>query len=184
MDDRSPNMLRPTLIAGALFGALSAVPFLSLLNCACCALLWGCGLLAARLYSGACRGQGVAFRPATGAVVGLIAGAFYALAQTVTDAVFKAALGDPTARWLVGVVEALPNVPDDRREMMLAALREAAEPKVTAASLLMGFFLTVLLAAVFSTLGGLIGGAVFKVQAEPGADPAGRAGGPGGPPVV
>ena len=183
MDDRSPNMLRPTLIAGALFGALSAVPFLSLVNCACCALVWGCGLFAAWLYSDACRGQGVAFRPATGAVVGLIAGAFYALAQTVTDAVFKIAVGDPAARWLIGVVEALPNVPDDRRDMMLDALRQAAEAKVTVPALLMGFFLAVLLAAVFSTLGGLIGGALFKVQPGPAATGDGTTGGPP-PPIV
>jgi len=164
MDERSPDLLRPTLTAGILFGALASVPFLNLLNCACCALVLGCGFFASWLYAGECRRQLLGFRPGTGAVVGLVSGAFYAVTESVLETGIHLAIGDPTARAMLRLVESLPSLPAENRDMLEQALRQASEATPTFASFVLGFFMTVLIAAVFSTLGGLIGGAVFRTS--------------------
>jgi hypothetical protein len=172
MDERSPDLFRPTLTAGILFGALASVPFLNLINCACCALVLGCGFFASWLYAGECRRQTLGFRPGTGAVVGLVAGAFYAVTESLLETAIHLAIGDPTARAMLRLVESLPSLPAENRDMLEQALRQASEATPTIASFVLGFFMMVLIAAVFSTLGGLIGGAVFRVSppAPPTAD--------------
>ena len=172
MDDRSPDMLRSTLISGLLFGAVAGIPFVSLLSCAtCCGLVWGCGLFAAWLYSRSCRAAGVEFRPSTGTVVGLVAGAFHALGQTIVDAVFKLAFGDVAGRAALRWMEAQPGsgagaLPPGAaafQDWAKEAVRRGLEEPISFVSIVFGFLFAVLVAAVFSTLGGLIGGALFRV---------------------
>lgn len=184
MDDRSPDLLRPTLIAGVVFGVLASIPFVNLLNCLCCALVLGCGFFAAKLYAGDCRERGHEFRPGSGAMVGLVAGAFYAMTRSLVDTVLRLLIGDPTAKWMLELVRNLPNLPAETRDAM-EELRQAAESTPTVSNFIVEFFLWVLVAAIFSTVGGLIGGAVFRV-APPAATPPAQSPftppGPGGDP--
>jgi hypothetical protein len=161
MDERSPELLRPTLTAGILFGAVASVPFLNLINCACCALVIGCGFFASWLYAGECRRQSLGFRPGTGAMVGLVAGAFYALTESVLTAVAQLTIGDPTARYVIPMVRNLRGLPSELRDALDQA-QQASGATPTLVSFVLGFFMTVLIAAVFSTLGGVIGGTVFR----------------------
>jgi hypothetical protein len=163
MDERSPDLLRPTLTAGILFGALASVPFLSLINCACCALVLGCGFFASWLYSGECRRQTLGFRPGAGAMVGLVSGAFYAVTESVLGTGIRLAVGDPTSRAILPRLRNLPDLPAELRDALEQA-QQASEATPTFASFVLAFFMTVLIAAAFSTLGGLIGGAVFRVS--------------------
>jgi hypothetical protein len=164
MNDKSPDLLRPTLTAGIAFGAVASVPFLSLLNCFCCALVVGCGFFASWLYAGECRRHLVGFRAGTGAMVGLIAGAFYAMTESVLETLIRLTIGDPTARVALSALQSLPNLPAENRDMLEQALRQASEASPTVASFVLGFFMMVLIAAVFSTIGGLIGASVFRVS--------------------
>ncbi|HKQ60939.1 MAG TPA: hypothetical protein VJS92_06590 [Candidatus Polarisedimenticolaceae bacterium] len=165
MNDRSPSMLKSTLIGGSVFGVLSAVPILGLLNCACCALVLGAGFFAAYLYSNQCKGAGAAFRPADGAIVGLVAALFHALAWTVVHLLFRAIVGAEDPADAMSQMDQF-NIPEESREMA----RKVAELMVSGVGQVLLFFVWLLLGAIFSTLGGLIGGAVFKV--EPPAPPA------------
>jgi hypothetical protein len=162
MNDRSPDMLKPTLIAGVVFGAVAALPFFGILNCACCALIVGAGFFAAYLYSGDCRRQGAEFRAGTGAVVGLIAGAFYAMMTTLVGAVVQITVGDFVTKAILEWLQKLPNMPSESSDAIQRALEGSRN--LTPLALLLGFFLNLLLGAIFSTVGGLIGGAVFKVE--------------------
>jgi len=164
MNHKSPDLLRPTLTAGVVFGAVASVPFLSLLNCFCCALVVGCGFFASWLYAGECRRGLVGFSPGSGAMVGLVAGAFYAMTQSVLETLIRLVIGDPTARVALSLLEKIPNLPADNRDMLEQALRQASEAAPSVASFVLGFFMMVLVAAVFSTVGGLIGAAVFRVS--------------------
>jgi len=167
MDKRSPDLLKPTLIAGLLFGFLGGVPFLNVINCACCALIIAAGFLASYLYSNECRKAGAEFRPGTGAIVGLVAGGFYALMTTLVGTVASLAMGDFVAARLVDFFKHLPNMPAETVEQLDRMAEQAGTFSVS--SLILSFFGNVLLGAIFSTVGGLIGGAVFKV--EPPAPP-------------
>ena len=70
MDDRSPSMLKPTLIGGGVAGAVASLPLVGALNCLCCSLIIAGGFLAAFLYSKECRAQGVEFGARNAWVVG------------------------------------------------------------------------------------------------------------------
>jgi hypothetical protein len=50
MNGASANYFKPSLIAGAAFGAASGIPLLNCANLACCALAIGGGFLATYLY--------------------------------------------------------------------------------------------------------------------------------------
>lgn len=169
MDNRSPEMLKPTLIAGVVFGAVGALPFFNLINCACCALVVGCGFFAAYLYSAECRRQGAEFRPGMGALVGLIAGAFYAMAETLVSAVVQLTIGDIATRMVLEMMQNLPNIPPEASDQLEKFIEQSGT--FTAFTLVMGFFMTLLLGAIFSTVGGLIGGAVFRVAPRSTAPP-------------
>jgi hypothetical protein len=162
MDKRSPDLLKPTLIAGLLFGFLGGVPFVNFINCACCALIIAAGFLASYLYSKECRKVGAEFRPGTGALVGLVAGAFYALMTTLVGTVASLAMGDFVATHLVDFFKQLPNMPADTVEQLDRMAEQAGTFSV--GGLIVSFFGNVLFGAIFATVGGLIGGAVFKVE--------------------
>lgn len=171
MNERSPDMLKPTLLAGALFGTLAALPVIGLLNCACCALILSCGFFGSYLYSRECRRQGAEMRAGNGAIVGLIAGAFYSMVYTLVSAIIQIATGgDFVTRAILEWIKQLPNLPPDTASMVDQALADAG--KFGIGRLIMGFLFTILVAAVFSTIGGLIGGAVFKVGPRPPEPPA------------
>jgi len=180
MSDRSPEMLKPTLIAGACFGTLGALPVVNLLNCACCALIISCGVFASYLFSRQCRVQGTEFRPGSGALVGLVAGLFYAMVHTLVAEVVRLLIGERIAQAVVEWVQSMPSIPVETRETIGRLLERSGA--WTVLSLVAGFVVTLVLAAIFSTAGGLIGGALFRVavaRAEIPREASG--GGPEGP---
>jgi hypothetical protein len=170
MSDGSPSMLRSTLLAGVAVGVIAGLPYVDVFNCCTgCSLVVLGGFLASMLYSRECRAASHPFRPANGAVVGLIAGAFYAVTVTVTSSVMTLAIGQPGAEWLLGalieVMQSNPDVPAESLEQLETAREEIG--KIDAWKVVTGFLTAVLVGAAFSTIGGLIGGAMFKVEQTP-----------------
>jgi hypothetical protein len=153
-------MLKPTLIGGLVFGVIGGLPLISALNCACCSLVVGGGFLASYLYSKECRREGVGFRPAGGALVGLVAGLFYAIAQTLIDGIVKRIM-PVDIQQLADMMEQY-GMPPESVDMAMKFMEGAG----TFTGMIISFFVVLLLAAIFSTIGGLIGGAVFKVVPE------------------
>lgn len=176
MDSRAPSMLKATLIGGALFGFLGGLPFIGALNCACCALFVAGGFLASYLQSKECSAAGVEFKPGSGAVVGLVSGLFYAIASTIVSGIVGLFFR-PDPEQMIEMFEQF-GMPSDSIDMA-AKFMEGSTGLI---GVLIGFFFTLLIAAVFSTIGGLIGGAVFKVEPPP-APPAAQSPPPEPPPV-
>ena len=163
MDNSSPSMLRATLIGGAVFGVLGGIPFV---NCLCCALMMGAGFLAAYMYSNQVKATGAGFRPGNGAVIGLVAAMFYALASTAVSAVVASFTGPPDIDEIIDQMEQ-GGAPPEFVDMAVNVIDRMSGPM----GILIGFFVTLLMAAALSTIGGLIGGAVFKVEGQPPAPP-------------
>ena len=182
MDNRAPSMLKPTFIAGAIFGVLVAIPGISLLNnCTCCSLVAACGFVAAFLYSRDCKREGCEFGPGPGALVGLIAGAFYALVTSIVGSIVFVTIGDPVLRGVLEWAQQNPDMPPEALDGIDRALEDMSSKAMGFGKMVIGFFFSVLVGAIFSTLGGLIGGTVFKVQ-PPAAPPASQAPPPMAPP--
>jgi len=158
---KEPAMLKATLIGGGVAGVVGGLPILGALNCACCALVLAGGFLAAFLQGRDCRSAGVAFRPGSGATVGLVAGLFYAIAHSVIA--FLVQLAIPTDYDAILDQLGQADVPPEALEAVERGVALLTGP----VGALLTFFLLLLVGAVFSTIGGLIGGAVFKFEPPP-----------------
>ena len=163
MNGQAPSMLKPALIAGAAFGVAGAIPVLNWINCACCALIIGCGFVAAWLYSRQCTTAGVGFSVGNGAVVGLASGLVYGIVTGIVSAVVTTVFGvgdlDEIVEQFQSVGTMDPQVVDQVNRFM-----ESTGPTVLA---LIGLFFSIVFGVIFATIGGLIGGAVFKSTAPP-----------------
>jgi len=160
--DKRPSMLKATMIGGATAGVVGGLPLISALNCACCALVVGGGFLASYLYSRECSTFGAEFRPGNGALVGLVAGLFYAVTTSIVGAILQAILGGSIEE-MIEQIESMGGEIPPQAERMIDYFANGG-PFLF---ILIGFAFWLLVAAIFSTIGGLIGGAVFKVETAP-----------------
>jgi hypothetical protein len=162
--NQAPSMLKPALVAGVVFGNAGANPVNNWINCACCALIIGCGFFAAYLYSKDCRNAGVAFLPGNGATVGLLSGLIYGGISGVLGGLISSAMG--IGEW-DEVIEQIEATGADIDPEVLDQISQFMDSSGGLMVFLIGLFLALLLGAIFGTLGGLIGGSVFKSQPQP-----------------
>ena len=141
--------VKSALIGGGVLGIASCLPYIGLVNVACCALYIAGGVLATYLY--------MKEQPPTakapygeGAVVGLLAGVFGGIAVAIVTSVASAFGYTPGAE----VFEMLRGfgvpVPDDD-----------VEAATTAMSLVIDAVQAIILYMIFGTIGGLVGSAIF-----------------------
>jgi len=161
--NQAPSMLKPALISGVAFGVAGAIPVVNWINCACCALIVGCGFLAAFLYSKDCRAAGFAFKPGNGATVGLVSGLIYGVVAGILGGLINAAFG--VGDW-EEVIEQIEMSGADIDPAVLEQVSNFMEGSGGMMMLLIGLFFALLFGAIFATIGGLIGGSVFKVEAQ------------------
>jgi hypothetical protein len=153
-------MLKPALLGGLVMGVLSALPGVSLGNCCCCAWLVTGGLVAAYVL------QANTFQPITmgdGALVGLLAGLFGAVVNMIVSVPMNILTG-PFQRQLVQrFADAQPDLPENVRQMV----DSMGVGAVSVIGTVMAFFMMLVLGAVFSSLGGLLGAFFFKKKDAP-----------------
>jgi hypothetical protein len=169
MQGQTPPMYKPALISGVAFGVAGAIPIVNFINCACCALIIGCGFLAAYLQSQQCKSAGVTFTPGAGALVGLISGLIYGVVTTIISTLFQLAFGLNDWQQVLDQLDQLGTV-DPEVMQQISGFMDSTGPLVI---VLLSLFMSLLFGAIFGTVGGLIGGSVFKVE-DPQA-PAGSA---------
>lgn len=166
MSNAEPSMLKPALIGGGIAGVVLNLPGLSLIvSCTCCLIVMSGGFLAAYLQSQQCRAVGAPFGPSSGALVGLIAGPVYGVAGALTGTLMGKIFGFPFYRALIeAMTEFAQEMPDsDQLIDTLDQLREGLDEQAFGVfALIYKVFMGILVGALFCTLGGVIGGAVFK----------------------
>jgi hypothetical protein len=145
-------------------GVLSALPLISAGNC-CCLWVIGGGMVAAYLLQ---QGRSTPITPGDGALVGLLAGLIGACVEVVVSIPVTLLVGPFERAFAQRVLDMAGNMPPEWRDV----IERSSRGDHTAAWFIAGrvaalmFWLGV--GAVFSTLGGLIGAAVFKKQLPPG----------------
>ena len=162
--DKNPSMIKATAIGGLSAAVLSSIPFVNCLNLACCSLLIGGGFLAAFMYSRDVAAAGGSFAVGNGAAVGLVTGGFYAVGTAVVKAIARMVIDVSPAEQFELIreqVEQSGNLPPEALDVLDQVSGFLAE---SGGGLLfiIAFGFSLLLGAVFCTVGGLIGGAVFK----------------------
>ena len=165
MDSRPP-MLKAAAIGGSALGAAAALPFVGMLQCACCSLVMGGGFLSAFIYYRDCVKSNAPFNAGTGALVGFIAAPFYALSTTLVSGVFqmlmRVSLEDAFREGFDKMEEMGQELPPEA-EQVIEFISNAGPLMM----LVIGFCFWLLIAAIFSTIGGVIGGAAFGRDAVP-----------------
>lgn len=154
------SKLQPALYGGIVLGVLSAMPIVSLGNVCCCLWVLAGGALAAYLLQA---NQPTPITPGDGATVGLLAGAIGAVVQLVVSIPVGLVMGPLQGRFIERFLENARDMPENMRPMM-DALRHGG---VSVVGAILGFLVFLCLALVFSTLGGLIGAALFKKKVPP-----------------
>jgi hypothetical protein len=146
------DKLKPAVIAGVVFGVLSAIPFVNFVNACCC--LWAIlgGMLASNLYV---KSSPTPASAGDGAVVGAIAGAIGGVIQVILGV----PLGILTGAAMRGIVaDMLQNV-DPAQARILQAQMEAGS---TVAGAIVNGLITAVFLFIFAIIGGLIGIPLFE----------------------
>ena len=168
MERSTPSVLMPALIGGAVFGVAGAIPILNLLNCLCCALVIGSGFLAAFLYSKECQKTNTAFSGGGGAKVGALAGVFYTVFGSIVQWIIGLITGAAfDIEEIIAQIESNPQIPPETADGIIRVIESVGSGGMW---LLIPFSLVI--ALIFATIGGLIGGAVFKVEPAVPSEPA------------
>ena len=149
---------KAALMGGGLFGLIAALPYIGMLNAVCCALYIGGGVLAVYLYL---KGQ-ASFEQATygdGAIVGILAGAIGGVVVTVVGALVLSLglgpdAGDP-AEAFAQLEQMGIELPQVLRDLVGA-------DGVSASMLGTQLVVNVVTFAIFATIGGLVGVAIFR----------------------
>ncbi len=163
MNNQAPSMLKPALISGAIFGVAGAIPVINWINCACCALIIGCGFFAAFLYSKDCRTAGTAFRPGNGATIGLVSGLVYGAVSGVLGGIISSVFGLADWEEVIDQIQASgADIPPETLDQISTFMESSGSLMMV----LIGIFFALLFGAIFGTVGGLIGGSVFKHQPQ------------------
>jgi hypothetical protein len=156
---------QPALYGGLVMGVLSALPFVAAGNICCCLWVVSGGLVAAYVLQ---QNQAAPITAANGAIAGLLAGlvgAFVHLLISIPIGILMAPLERAVLDRLLEITSSMP--PDVRSYVEQYAI---AERDSTAggqiARRIGGFIFMLFVGGIFSTVGGLIGAAIFKKPAD------------------
>ena len=163
----------PAALAGGLFlGFFSGVPLLNCLNCACCIMVIGGGILASFIYL---RNYPVAAPRATygdGAVLGIVTGLFGTVfwAFIHIAVMFMKSLMGFSSAGIEVLREALsnPDIPPEVRELLQDILGNYMTGEaLTPIFLIISILMMGVIAVIFATIGSIIGVALFQKNPQP-----------------
>ncbi|MGE5244455.1 MAG: hypothetical protein ACM3SQ_09540 [Betaproteobacteria bacterium] len=157
MSTTTNRFAQPALFGGLVIGALSALPVVSAGNICCCLWVISGGVVAAYFLQ---QNESASITPGDGAMAGLLAGLFGAVVYLALSIPVTLIVG-PFQAEIVRRLIARGGLPP---EFHATALRYVGG----ALGLLFSFVTMLVVGAVFSTLGGLIGALVLRKQLPPG----------------
>lgn len=159
-----PNsMVGAALWGGATMGVLSALPFISVANCCCLWVISGGVVGAYMLQTNA--PPGVAITAGDGALTGLLSGMIGAVIYSVLSVPINLVLGPVQQRVMQQFVSSSRDIPEEMRGL----LSTMEGPTGTLIKAVLGFLFMLIAGAIFSTLGGLLGYAIFRRKPAPAA---------------
>jgi hypothetical protein len=154
------SRIQPALFGGLVIGVLSALPIVSAGNLCCCLWVVSGGVVAAYLLQ---QGQSTPITQGDGAVVGLLAGAVGAFLYLL--------LSIPITLLMAPVQRMLLDRLIERAGTMPPAFRGYVNSYVGGAiGLMIGFVFMFVVGSTFSTLGGILGAAIFRKPWPSGPD--------------
>jgi hypothetical protein len=153
------GMLKPALIGGVLLGVCSALPFLNILNCVCCAWVIVGGALAAYLYV---KESSAPVTLGRGIMLGLLTGVVGTIVNTVLSALMRLVLSSAGVNVMGQVKQALDRIPNLPPETRSIIENMAAQGNIGIVVFILGALFTLVIYCIFAMIGGAIGVAIFE----------------------
>jgi hypothetical protein len=158
-----PDKFIPALYGGAIMGFISSVPFISFVNCFCCAGILAGGFLAVFFYKKNFTPDTPPFTSGDCVAVGAMAGVVGAVIGTILSLIFAAMFGNVAREFVLSLLrENSLHLPPDLLDKMEERLREGA----SGIAQFINFILTLIVDTIFGLLGGLIGYSILKPKQE------------------
>lgn len=161
-----PSKLMPALYGGIIIGLLSGIPFISFINCLCCAGIMIGGFLAVFFYKKDLPPDAPPLTNNDALALGALAGLFGALFSNIIAAGFMFTVGNVAAGatydFIVSMYDKmgmLDKMPPEALDQMKEGM---SQDTISPVSVLSSFVVSPL----FGLIGGLIGYAVYKPKAE------------------
>jgi hypothetical protein len=162
-----PSKLMPALYGGVIIGIISGVPFLSFVNCLCCAGVMFGGVMAVFFYKKDLPPDNPTFTNSDAIALGALAGVFGALISNVITGILLVTVGNIAGKAIydlvIGLYDSmgiLDKMPPDAVEQMEQGMMEGG---LSVTNIILSFVIYPL----FGLLGGLIGYAMFKPKPLP-----------------
>lgn len=152
-----PKKLLPALYGGVIMAVISAVPFLNLVNCLCCAGIMFGGFMAVFFYKNDL-GEGMPpLENSDGLALGALAGLFGAVIGTILSAGIFAIVGNVAGQAVVNMMEGMlgDQMPPEALDQMRTSMEDGGFS-------FMNLVIALIIDPLFGLLGGLIGFQVFK----------------------
>jgi hypothetical protein len=148
-------------------GWLSALPIIYFGNMCCCLWVVSGGLVAAYLLQ---QNQSTPITPGDGALVGLLAGLAGALIHFLISIPIDLLMAPFERQMAERLLEVAGEMPPWLADVLQQAAQQRNEVGIgfIIASRVVVFMIMLCIGAIFSTLGGLLGAAIFKRQTPPG----------------
>ncbi len=163
--NQHPDKVIPAVYGGILMALLSATPFLSLINCFCCAGIILGGIAAVFFYKHAFTPDTPPYTSTDCVLVGALSGVVGAVLGTLLSAIFLLAFGDVMKEFLREVLlNGNLDIPSESRDQLE---RLFVEERLTPLILVVKFFSSLGIDVIFGLVGGLIGYAIWKPQVPP-----------------
>jgi len=158
------SKLQPAILGGVFIGVLSALPIISAGNFCCCLWVLSGGALAAYLLQ---QNQSSPVDAGDGAIVGLLAGLIGAVVHTLLSIPIVLFFGPMQAQFMQRILENA-DVPPDMKPMIDNL---AAAGAFSVMWVVITLCSSLVIYAIFGTLGGLLGALFFKRNLPPVAPP-------------
>jgi len=159
----SSSVVQPAFMAGLVIGVLSGLPVVNVGNCCCCLWVVSGGALAAYLLQ---QNTARAITVADGMFVGLIAGVIGAVIGAPISWVASGLMGSmfDQAAFIDQILQNAGNIPPEMRDALERAKSGAFATGMGAATAVVGLLISLVVNAIFATIGGLIGALLFKKE--------------------
>ncbi|HEY3381005.1 MAG TPA: hypothetical protein VGK32_04510 [Vicinamibacterales bacterium] len=157
----SSSKFQPALLGGLLLGVLSALPVISVGNVCCCLWVLAGGAVAAYILQ---NNQPAPISTGDGAATGLLAGLIGAVVWQGLAVPVGIVMGPLQTRMIDRFLQNAGDMPENMRPFFEAVRQNAG---FSIARFVIGFFFVLMISLIFSTIGGVIGAAIFRKKDLP-----------------
>jgi hypothetical protein len=157
MDNQKSGMFSAALIAGAVAGVLSGVPFV---NCLCCLWIIGGGMLAVYLLA---KSSPIALSAGDGAIVGVFTGIVAAVVRAFVNIPFRSFNIEFLKKMAEGFAEYGGEMPSG-----FEGFFEGGATQVSVPGFLIGLLVSAVVLSGLGALGGIIGVSLLAKKTSPG----------------